>query len=125
MKLKNLLQKLMAIVAVMILVAHLLIGALLDTDSASSESFLWMITLIICIGTVIYPISEKAKPLDWVLGGSFLGSCICLCALLGLSDKVLSPGLFFTLYLLEFLLSGGYKIGRRLGILDSKKQLDE
>ena len=117
MKLKNLLQKLMVIVAVIILIAHLVTGAPLETDSASPESFLWMITLMICIGTVIYPISEKEKPLDWVLAGSFLGSCICLCALLRLSDKVFSSGLFFALYLLELLLSGGYRIGRRLGIL--------
>ena len=118
MKLKHLLQSLMVIAAVMILVVQLAAGSSLDAHRASPESFLWMITLMICIGTVIYPISEKEKPLGWVIAGSCLGVCICLGALLGWSDKIILPELFFILYLLELLLSVGYKIGKRFGVLD-------
>ena len=90
----------------------------METDDASLESFLWIMTLAVCVGAVLFLISEKEKPLDWVLVGSFLGSCVCLCELLGLSDKVFYPELFFTLYLFEFMLSAGYRVGRRFGFLD-------
>ena len=118
MKLRSLLETLMVIAAVVILIVHLAIGSPLDKDRESLELLLWAMTLIICIGTVIHPISKEEKSLDWVIGASCICVCMCLCALLGWSDKVMLPELFFVLYLLELLLSVGYKIGKWCGVLD-------
>ena len=78
--------------------------------------FLWMLTLVICIGTVGLCASGAEKPLGWVIVGAFIGSAVCLCEVMGLSDTIRAPKLFFGLYLLEFLLSTSYGICRRFHV---------
>ena len=114
MKRKNWLQKLIVIVAVLLLVLCLVTGAPMKTDEASMQSMLWLLALIAFIGSVGFSISEKVKPLDWVILGSFIGACICLCEVLGISNGGFPAGLLFFLFLIEFLLSAGYRIGRWL-----------
>ena len=116
MKLQTWIQRLMVIVAVILLVVCFAAITPTDKGSPSAQSFLWMLTLVVCIGAVGLCVSGAGKPLGWVLVGSIVGSLICLCEILGLSATVFAPKLFFGLYLLEFLLSTGYGICRWLHI---------
>lgn len=116
MKLQAWFQRLMVIVAVMLLIACLVTGTPTDPVSPSAQSFLWMLTLVICIGTVGLCASGAEKPLGWVIVGAFIGSAVCLCEVMGLSDTIRAPKLFFGLYLLEFLLSTSYGICRRFHV---------
>ena len=118
-KWKNLqswLQRLMVIVAVLLLIACFIVVAPLKTDNPSDQSFLWIVTLMLFIGAVGFYISKALKPLDSVIVGSFLGTCICLCELFGFSNDGFSAGMFSWLFMLELLLSASYRIGRRFGI---------
>lgn len=117
-KLQIWLQRLMIVVAVLLLIVCFATGAPAEREELSQQSILWMISLGVCIGTVGLCISGAEKPLGWVIVGSFIGSAICLCEILGLSDIVFAPKLFFSLYLPEFLMSTGYGICRRLHIFD-------
>ena len=117
-KLKIWLQKLMILVAVCLLVACFSTGAPVETDEPSAQSFLWMITLIIVVDAVGLYLTGAEKPLGWVIVGSFIGSAICLCEILGFSRIISVSELFFSLYLVEFLLSTCYGIIKRLHIFD-------
>lgn len=112
------LQRLMIVVAVLLLIVCFATGAPAETEAPSQQSILWMISLGVCIGTVGLCVSGAEKPLGWVIVGSFIGSAICLCEILGFSHVVFAPELFFSLYLPEFLMSTGYAICRRLHIFD-------
>ena len=118
MKLQKWVQKLMIIVAVFLLLSSFVALTPIQPDEPSVESFLWMLTLMIFIGVIGLCISGAGKPLGWVIMGSFIGSLLCLCEILGLSGNLSVPGLFFGLYLMEFLLSIGYEICRRRHIFD-------
>lgn len=108
----------MIVVAVLLLIAYFATDAQTETEDPSQQSFLWMLSLMVCVGAVGLCISGAGRPLGWVLAGSFIGSAICLCEILGFSDVVFAPKLFFGLYLPEFLMSAGYGICRRLHIFD-------
>ena len=118
MNLKNVLQKLMVIVAVLLLIACFVTGAPIETEEPSQHSFLWMLTLIILVGAVGLCISGTEKPLGWVIVGSFIGAAICLCEILDISRIICASDLFFILYLVEFLLSTGYGVSKRIHIFD-------
>ena len=118
MKLQTWIQRLMLIVAVMLLITCFVIGTPTDTGSPSAQTFLWMTTLMVCIGAVGLYVSGAGKPLGWVLVGSVVSSLTCLSEIMGLSDTACAPKLLFSLYLLEFLLSTGYGICRMLRIFD-------
>ena len=118
MKLKSWIQRLMSIVAVLLMIACFATGMPMETDEPSAQSILWLISLGICVGIVGLCISGAAKTLGWVIAGSFIGCTICLCELLNLSDSVFAPELFFSLFLTEFLMSAGYRICKWLRIFD-------
>ena len=111
-KLQIRLQRLMIVVAVLLLIVCFATGAPAETEAPSQQSILWMISLGVCIGTVGLCVSGAEKPLGWVIVGSFIGSAICLCDIFGYSNVIFAPKLFFCLYLLEFLLSSAYGICR-------------
>jgi cyanate permease len=109
-------QRLMTAVAVLLLVTCFVTGAPIETEGPSQQSFLWILSLMVCVGAVGLCISGAGRPLGWVLVGSFIGAAICLCEIIGFSDIVFAPKLFFSLYLPEFLMSAGYGICRRLHV---------
>ena len=118
MKLRSLLPKLMILVASFLLIACFATGAPQKTNERSVQSFLWILTLVIFIGTVAFRVSNAVKPLDWVLVGSFIGTCICLGEVLGISNGGISAVLFLFLFLTELILSAVYRIGRQFQIFD-------
>jgi hypothetical protein len=118
MKLRSLLPKLMILVAVFLLIACFATGMQQKTNESSVQSFLWILTLAIFIGAVAFHISNAAKPLDWVLVGSFIGTCISLGEVLGISNGGFPAVLFLCLFLTELILSAAYRIGRRFHNFD-------
>ena len=120
MKIQRLLQNLMIIVSVILLVLCAVSGVLAvsagETNDDLLRSFMGLLTLLVCVGAVSFYISGREKSLDWILGGATIGTGICLCALLGVINTDFAAAVFFWLYLLEFLLSAGYKVGRRFGV---------
>lgn len=71
-----------------------------------------------CIGAVGFRITQSSKPLDWVLGSSFVSTLWYLMLLLPQKDSytLRVSVVIFVLFLLEFILSILYTIGRRKGI---------
>lgn len=120
MKMQRTLQNLMIILSFVLLVLYAISGVRMtsagETNAHLLRSFMGMLALLTCIGAVVFRVSDGAKPLDWVLGGAALGTAICLCALLSVIDNDFAAGVLFWPYLLEFLLSASYKIGRHFGI---------
>ncbi len=117
-KLQISLQRLIIVVAVLLLIVCFATGAPAETEEPSQQSVLWMLSLMVCVGAVGLCISGAGRPLGWVIVGSFIGSAICLGEILGFSDIVFAPKLFFSFYLPEFLMSTGYGICRRLRVFD-------
>ena len=120
MKYQRLPKNLMILVSTILLILTVTFDVLTysagETNSDLLRSFLGLITLLVCAGAVSFYILGREKPLDWIIGGAAIGTGICLCGLLGLIDNDFAAGVFFWLYLLEFLLSAGNKIGRHFGL---------
>ena len=111
-QLKIWIQRLMVMGAVLLMIACFATGVTTETEETSQQSILWLISLGVCIGSVLLCISGAERPLYWIMAGAFIGSAICLCEIMGYSDIIFAPELFFCLYLLEFLLSSAYEICR-------------
>ena len=118
-KIQRLLQSLMIIVSVLLLGLCAVSGTLAvsagETNDDLLRSFMGLLTLLVCVGAVSFYISGREKPLDWMLGGTVIGTAICLCAFLGVINTDFAAAVFFWLYLLEFLLAVSYKTARHFG----------
>ena len=119
MKAKNWLKKLLIAVPVVLLVICFASGGAGIPDrenvKASLQLILTLISIMMCVGAMGFVVSGGSKPLDWIIVGSFLGTFICFFEVLGISSQGIAAKLLLWPFLIELVLSAGYRISKHTG----------